>query len=177
MFPDKSDKRFCNGKTSSWKYLGVNYDENLRRSNVSERDANVIYYRYADILLMKAEALNELGRVAEAQSYVTQTAERAGLLPVAGITDQTEMRSVILDERAKEFAIEGKRWFDLLRTAKMNGFQYKKQLGDLLVNLADAKSQALLKSKVNDTMMYYLPIPYDELQRNKNLEQNPFYER
>jgi hypothetical protein len=177
LFPDRSDKRYCNGKTSLWKYLGINYDENLRRSNISERDANVIYYRYADILLMKAEALNELGRVAEAQNYVTQTAERAGMLPVAGITDQTEMRNIILDERAKEFALEGKRWFDLLRKAKMNGFQNKKELGDLLVNLADAKSQALLKSKVNDTMMYYLPVPYDELQRNKNLKQNPFYER
>ncbi|MBN2272688.1 MAG: RagB/SusD family nutrient uptake outer membrane protein [Bacteroidales bacterium] len=177
LFPDISDKRYCNGKNSTWKYLGVTYDDALRRSDVSERDANVIYYRYADILLMKAEALNELGMVAEAQSYVTKTAERAGLLPIAGITDQMQMRSIILDERAKEFAIEGKRWFDLLRNAKMNGFQNKKQLGDLLVNLADAKSQALLRSKVNDTMMYYLPVPYDELQRNKNLKQNPFYER
>jgi hypothetical protein len=155
----------------------LNYDDNLRRSNVSERDANVLYYRYADILLMKAEALNELGRVDEAQSYVTITVERAGLLPVAGITDQLEMRNIIMDERAKEFALEGKRWFDLLRKAKRNSFQYKKELGDLLVNLADARSQALLKSKVNDTMMYYLPIPYDELKRNKNLKQNPFYER
>lgn len=177
LFPDNSDKRYCNGKTSVWKYVGINYNNNLKRSNVSGRDANVIYYRYADILLMKAEALNELGRVTEAQSYVTQTIERAGLLPVTGITDKLEMRNIILDERAKEFAIEGKRWFDLLRTAKRNSFENKKQLGDLLVNLADAKSQALLKSKVNDTMMYYLPIPYDELKRNKNLKQNPFYER
>lgn len=177
LFPDISDKRFCDGKSSSWKFIGVSYDEDLKRSSVSERDANVIYYRYADIILMKAEALNELGRVAEAQSYVTQTAERAGLLPVAGITDQTLMRGIILDERAKEFAVEGKRWFDLLRAAKVNSFQNRKELGDLLVNLADAKSQALLRSKVNDTMMYYLPVPYDELKRNKNLKQNPFYER
>ncbi len=177
LFPDRSDRRYVNGKTATWKFIGLNYTDNLRRSNVSERDANVIYYRYADILLMKAEALNELGRVEEAQSWVTKTAERAGILPISGITDQMEMRNIIMDERAKEFALEGKRWFDLLRKAKRNGFQYKRELGDLLVNLADARSQALLRSKVNDTMMYYLPVPYDELKRNKNLKQNPFYER
>lgn len=177
LFPDNIDIRVGNGRKTLWKFVGVTYNGDLKRSSSSERDLNLTYYRYADILLMKAEALNELGNVSEAMNYVNKTAQRAGLQPITGITDQAEMRVIILDERAKEFIVEGKRWFDLLRTAKRNNFQYKKQLGDLLVSLADARSQAVLKSKVNDTMMYYLPVPYDELQRNKNLKQNPFYER
>jgi starch-binding outer membrane protein, SusD/RagB family len=159
------------------KYKGISYNSDLNRSNSSQRDAHIIYYRYADVLLMKAEALNELGDLIGAQNYVTKTTERAGLQPITGVVDQTAMRKVILDERAKEFILEGKRWFDLLRNAKRNNFQDKKQLGDLLISLAPLQSQAILRSKINDENMYFLPVPYDELQHNKNLKQNPFYLR
>jgi starch-binding outer membrane protein, SusD/RagB family len=175
VFPDALDLR--NSKAPDFKYKGVAYNSTLSRSGSSQRDAHIIYYRYADILLMKAEALNELGDLAGAQNYVTKTAERAGLQPITSVTDQNEMRKVILDERAKEFILEGKRWFDLLRNAKRNNFQNKNQLGKLLVNLAPLQSQAILSSKINDEMMYFLPVPYNELQHNKNLKQNPFYLR
>jgi starch-binding outer membrane protein, SusD/RagB family len=182
LFPDVSDKRVCATNTPTWKYIGLDLSGELKRSNVSQRDAHIIYYRYADILLMKAEALNELGRTDEAQTYVTQTAERAGLLSIAidntsTMSAYSQMKGFIMDERAKEFIIEGKRWFDLLRNAKRNSFQNKQELGNILIDLADANSKDILRSKVNDTMMYYLPIPYDELKRNKNLKQNPFYLR
>jgi hypothetical protein len=160
-----------------WKYEGITVYSELKRSPVNQRDLNIIYYRYADILLMKAEALNELGRVSDAHDYVTQTYERAVGQPITGTTDQTEMRGIILIERAKEFILEGKRWFDLLRAAKRNNFQNKKDLIQVILDNADARSQDVLRSKVNDTMMYYLPVPYLELKRNKNLKQNPFYER
>jgi starch-binding outer membrane protein, SusD/RagB family len=177
LFSDESDVRTCNGKSPLWKYMGLNVDDNLRRSPVSERDLNIFYYRYADVALMKAEALNELGRVSEALDYVNITYTRAVGLPITGVTDQETMRNVILDERAKEFVLEGKRWFDLLRTAKRNSFQHKEFVTQVILDNADARSKDVVKSKVNDTMMYYLPIPYEELKRNKNLKQNPFYER
>jgi hypothetical protein len=160
-----------------WKYMGITIDDTRKRSPVSERDLNIFYYRYADVVLMKAEALNELGRVSEALDYVNQTYARAVGQPITGVTDQGEMRNIILDERAKEFILEGKRWFDLLRTAKRNSFQYKAYITQVILDNADARSKDVVKSKVNDTMMYYLPVPYDELKRNKNLKQNPFYER
>jgi hypothetical protein len=177
LFTDESDIRTCNGNSPKWKYIGITVDGELTRSPVNQRDLNIIYYRYADVLLMKAEDLNELGRVSDALDYVTKTYERAVGQPITGTTDQTEMRSIILTERAKEFILEGKRWFDLLRTAKRNNFQNKKDLIQVILDNADARSQDVLRSKVNDTMMYYLPVPYNELQRNKNLTQNPFYER
>ena len=122
LFTDASDIRTCNTKTPIWKYMGITVDENLSRSPFSQRDLNFFYYRYADVVLMKAEALNELGKVSEALDYVNQTYTRAVGQPITGISDQTEMRNVILDERAKEFILEGKRWFDLLRAAKRNSF-------------------------------------------------------
>jgi hypothetical protein len=180
IFRGFTDIRTCQSKKATWKYIGKdnggvgkNFDPRLP----TERNAGMIYYRYADVLLMKAEALNELNRVEEAQSYVTITAERAGLDPITGITDQLQMRSIILEERAKEFVLEGKRWFDVPRDAKRNGFANKTDIANMIVVNADAKSRDVINSKVNDTMMYYLPIPYDEIKRNKNLKQNPFYER
>ncbi|MBN1416926.1 MAG: RagB/SusD family nutrient uptake outer membrane protein [Bacteroidales bacterium] len=177
LFSDVSDIRTCKTKSPFWKYMGVTVDDDLRRFPVSERDLNILYYRYADVMLMKAEALNEMSRVSEALDYVNQTYTRAVGQPITGISDQIEMRKVIMDERAKEFIIEGKRWFDLLRNAKRNRFQNKEIITQVILDNADARSKDVLKSKVNDTMMYYLPIPYDELKRNKNLKQNPFYER
>ena len=87
------------------------------------------------------------------------------------------MRNAILDERAKEFSIEGKRWFDIVRAGKRNHFENKGIIADVILLQASELSLDVLRSKVNDTMMYYLPVPYSELTRNKKLKQNPFYER
>lgn len=73
--------------------------------------------RYADVVLMYAEALNEQGRSAEALPYVNKTRLRAGLgaLTAADVSTQSQVRREILDERQREFAYEGLRWFDLVR--------------------------------------------------------------
>jgi hypothetical protein len=55
------DIRRCGSRGPIWKYRGADIEGILARS-LSERDANIIYYRYADILLMKAEALTEIGK-------------------------------------------------------------------------------------------------------------------
>lgn len=73
--------------------------------------------RYADVLLMAAEAANELGGVANqtlATNLVNQIRKRAGLDEVA-FTTQAALRSVIQNERRLEFAMEGERFFDLVR--------------------------------------------------------------
>jgi starch-binding outer membrane protein, SusD/RagB family len=158
-----------------WKYTGVDFEGFLSRSPNS-RDANMIYYRYADILLMKAEALTELGSLTEANALIRQTLERAGLSHIE-ITDQDELRKAVLDERAREFIVEGKRWFDLLRAAKRNQFRNKQIIINMIISGADVKQQAILKTKVYDTMSYYLPIPENDIIYNQNLVQNPFYDR
>ncbi len=121
--------------------------------------------RYADILLMHAEALNELGRTTEAYPFIQQVRTRASLPDLAvvkpGLT-QTQMRDQLAHERALEFSIEGQRIHDIIRW----GWLYNP------VKLAE------LKSHDNDFDSWtngneYLPIPQTELDLNKNLLPNP----
>ncbi|MNL34574.1 SusD family protein [compost metagenome] len=91
-----------------------------------DSDNNWIVLRYADVLLMYAEALNEIGYVADgpAFGYLNQIRGRAGLgnktsnNPVAAlrVPDQATFRLAIEQERRVELAFEGHRWFDLVRT-------------------------------------------------------------
>jgi starch-binding outer membrane protein, SusD/RagB family len=79
--------------------------------------------RYADVLLMAAEALNENGKTADALIYLNQVRKRAregnpSILPDISITDKTLLREKILLERRHELAMEGARFWDLVRTGK-----------------------------------------------------------
>jgi starch-binding outer membrane protein, SusD/RagB family len=169
----KDDLRNCELKGPLWKYAG--FDITVGR-NGSQRDANFIYYRYADVLLMRAEANTELNRLSDANADLRLVVERAGLTHI-DIIVQEDMRKAILDERGREFMVEGKRWFDLLRAAKRNHFENKQIIIDLILAGADIKQQAILKTRVFDTLSYYLPIPEHELLYNQNLKQNPYYDR
>lgn len=72
-------------------------------------------YRYSEVLLFLAEALNEQGKGGEAKPYLDQVRVRAGLLP----TTATDLRQAIWQERRVELAFENKRWFDLVRTGRV----------------------------------------------------------
>lgn len=111
------------GKTTQHNYV-VKYS-GTPAANL-DSDNNWIVLRYADVLLMYAEALNELGFVADgpAFEYLNQIRTRAGLPvksftnenPALQITTQTDFRLAIEQERRVELAFEGHRWFDLVRT-------------------------------------------------------------
>ncbi|MGV3585598.1 MAG: RagB/SusD family nutrient uptake outer membrane protein [Adhaeribacter sp.] len=70
-------------------------------------------YRYAEVLLFLAEALNEQGKAGEAATYLNQVRKRAGLGEATG-----DLREAIYKERRVELAFENKRWFDLVRTGR-----------------------------------------------------------
>jgi hypothetical protein len=86
-------------------------------SIVTDGKANWRVFRYADILLMLAEAMNENGKTPEALGYLNQVRNRARLTGYSGLT-QAEARDKIYLERRFEFYLEGHRWFDLLRTGR-----------------------------------------------------------
>ena len=121
--------------------------------------------RYADILLMYAEVLNETGRTAEAYAYIQQVRTRANLPDLASVKPgmtQSEMRDQLAHERALEFAIEGQRINDIIRW----GWLYDPaKLAELKVHDADFNTW----TPGNE----YLPIPQQELDVNKNLLPNP----
>lgn len=82
-------------------------------------NVNFIVLRYADVLLMIAECLNETGNTGEALTYLNRVHahSRTGLLPVAA-AGQAQLRDLIMKERQIELAFENHRWYDLLRTGK-----------------------------------------------------------
>jgi len=158
------------------KYQFQDLKTRLKRTS-NQRDANIIYYRYADILLMKADALAELGLFNESNFYINEILQRATLPPMNIEPNIVAFRSIILEERSKEFILEGKRWFDVLRYAKRNNFQNKNYIIQMILAGADVKQRPILRSKILDPMSYYLPIPQNELDYNPKLVQNPFYDR
>ncbi|MDH6342586.1 tetratricopeptide (TPR) repeat protein [Parabacteroides sp. PFB2-12] len=74
-------------------------------------------YRYAEVLLFMAEALNEQNKTAEALEYLNKVRQRAGLADYTS-GSQGEVREAILKERRVELAFENKRWLDLVRANK-----------------------------------------------------------
>jgi starch-binding outer membrane protein, SusD/RagB family len=80
---------------------------------------NVIITRYAEVLLNLAEAYNESGQGTKALIPLNSVRQRAGLDAVT-TTDKTQLKDIILKERALEFAWEGHRFFDLKRAGKLS---------------------------------------------------------
>ncbi|MEZ4900990.1 MAG: RagB/SusD family nutrient uptake outer membrane protein [Spirosomataceae bacterium] len=86
--------------------------------NVSgDSEDNFPVLRYADVLLMYAEALNETNKPAEALPFLNRVRKRAGLADKSSLS-QSEMRLALEQERRMELAFEGHRWFDLVRTGR-----------------------------------------------------------
>lgn len=159
-----------------WKYIGES--ANVERSDVAPYP-NWVVYRYADVLLMKAEALAQLNRGQEALDIVKMIRDRARALPATEVgvepDDINGITDYILAERAREFAFEGKRWFDVLRNSRRNNYERMDILLNMVMRSAPADRQQSIVNKYRDKMSHYLPIYLFELQTNKNLEQNPFY--
>ncbi|WDF69326.1 RagB/SusD family nutrient uptake outer membrane protein [Sphingobacterium oryzagri] len=127
-----------------------------------------IVIRFADILLLWAEALNELpGRTSEAIAKVNEVRARAGVATLAVSSDQVATRQRIRDERRRELICEGVIFFDEMRwkTWKETSFYTRNGIKEVFGRL-DAPY-----SWVGDHL-YTWPIPRTEIQRNPNLQQN-----
>jgi len=126
---------------------------------INRNPANFVVYRYADVLLMEAEALNEQGMTTEAEVPLNIVRKRAGLPAIMNKT-QNEMKEIIIHERRMELAFEGHRWFDLIRIDKGDyALNFLKSIGKVNVN--------------NDRLL--LPIPQQEMDANTNMTQNKGY--
>jgi hypothetical protein len=162
---------------SIYKFVALNANT-LRTTDISY--AHWIVYRYADVLLMRAEAAaNMPGKGQEALDLINQIRTRANALPATiqtpSITDVQGLTTYILAERAREFAFEGKRWYDLLRVAKRNNFARLDVLTAAAIESVPALYQQSAISKLKDPNSLYFPIPQADIQNDPNLIQNPFY--
>ncbi|MCH7400713.1 RagB/SusD family nutrient uptake outer membrane protein [Belliella kenyensis] len=151
-----------NGNTVNHNYV-VKYS-GMPVANL-DSDNNWIVLRYADVLLMYAEALNEQGYVADgpAFEYLNQIRTRAGLPsktsnnadPNLSVPNQAAFRLAIEQERRVELAFEGHRWFDLIRTDR---------------------ALALMADKGMQAHMSIFPIPQSQIDINPTrISQNPNY--
>lgn len=129
----------------------------------SGSDQNYIFFRLADVLLLKAEALNELGDLAGAKTLVNQIRTRVKL-PNTTANSQAEMRLAIEKERRLELAFEGHRWYDLKRTNRAI---------DVMNNAKDENNVSLGYTLNTNRLLW--PIPQAELDKNQKLKQNPGY--
>ena len=167
-------------KTSGEIFKYTSLGPNTRRT-ATESFANWIVYRLADVMLMKAEALSQLNRGAEALEIVETIRERGGAamstVENPGPTDGDAILRYILNERAREFAFEGKRWFDLLRVAKMNNYSNLDLLITVAIENAPVTNLNSIINQLRDTRSHYLPIFNTELNSNPNLVQNEYYLR
>lgn len=97
------------------KSYSTKYITPVASNNDSRANWKVI--RYADVLLMYAEALNETGKTPEALIFLNMIRNRGGVPLFAGLT-QSDTRDRIYQERRFELSLEGHRWFDLVRTGR-----------------------------------------------------------
>lgn len=143
-----------------WKYLGRGVSDEIS----TPAKQNIILTRLADIMLLRAEALNKIGGAAnktEALSLLNAIRTRAGLPSFATEADAIAMygdlESAILQERSVELCFEGHRWFDLVRTGKA------------------ISTMGPINGLSNEANIVW-PIHQNSLNKNPNLEQNPFYQ-
>jgi starch-binding outer membrane protein, SusD/RagB family len=172
---DVSIRRYSDDDYIIWKYVGTAPDGNTSRTGTLLRSANWIVYRLADVYLMKAEALSQLGRFNEAQQYINIIRDRADVGPLALPNSATAFEDAILEERALELAFEGKRWFDLLRMGRRNNFARKEKLIEIIVRNVPSTQKRILAVKLTNPLGWYMPIFDRELERNSQLVQNPYY--
>ncbi|MFP9114413.1 RagB/SusD family nutrient uptake outer membrane protein [Flavobacterium sp. RHBU_3] len=126
--------------------------------------------RYADILLMYAEALNELGQTSEAYQYVDMVRARANMAPLA--TAHPEIGNShdlflarLKKERVLELCGESVRWLDLKRWGDL---ETQAKVDEIATRDADFNNFVVGKS-------IRMPLPLSEVQNNPNLTQNTGY--
>lgn len=129
-------------------------------------DYNYMVTRYADALLMYAEALMQLGQKDLAVPYVNQVRARVNMPDITAIELDIDR---ILHERRMELAFEGHRYFDLVRTGK--AIEYISR--DLMSN-NDYESR-VFRSELIPEYQLILPIPVTEIEKDRTLTQNSGY--
>ncbi|WP_290792126.1 RagB/SusD family nutrient uptake outer membrane protein [Flavihumibacter sp. UBA7668] len=118
----------------------------------SDRTDPAFLIRIAEVVLNRAEARANQDKLEAALADLNKIRIRAGVQPIEGETDKTNLLLAIENERRLEFALENHRWYDLVRTNR---------------------AQAVLG--ITDSNKLLLPIPFRELLVDAQLQQNPGY--
>lgn len=169
-----------NGVKHLWKYYGNDVPD-VEGGVRLHQDANFILYRVAEIILMKAQAEVMTGHVSEAIDLVNMIRKRAGLTEISDeekltYNEETTLTE-ILDQKEMEFLGEGKRWYDLLWLSRISNQKYKNMAINLICEGNQTTKQEWIRSTLIDNYAWYLPLPKNDIEHNKYLDQNPYYNK
>lgn len=153
-------KEFNRGSKGNRPWFGPKFWD--LTANRTASDKNFYFLRYADVIMIIAEAANELGNNGQAITHLNMIKNRAGLPQVSGL-NQGQLRDLIMEERAREFVGEFQRKWDLSRWGKLT-----QAMKNIEVDNADGAKNV----KAHHILF---PIPYDEIVKNGNLTQNTGY--
>ena len=162
-----TSKNFPNDmKSRVWYHKYLDDYFRINEFEVFNSPINFRLIRFADVLLMYAEALNGLNRTADAYEYVDRVRERAGLAKLSvtmpGLGQAAFLRQ-LEHERIMELTGESLRWNDL---ARWGYFDDQTKLNELKARDPEFNNFVLGRNK-------YMPIPQSEIDINPNLVQNP----
>ncbi|MGC1244014.1 MAG: RagB/SusD family nutrient uptake outer membrane protein [Chryseosolibacter sp.] len=133
------------------------------------------YFRYGEVLLNMAEACLGLGLEDEAKTYINMVRQRAGMPDITSTGDQ--LTADYQNERRIELVFEQHRYFDIRRW--MIGPDVMVNANGIVIEDPLSGPVEYTRNKIQDRgwndKMYWLPITLDEINRNKNLVQNPLY--
>jgi len=163
---------FNPGNPHVFKYFDTVANGSLGKVGTKNSDLNIPQIRYADVLLLFAEAQNEVNGAPDANAYAAfkRIRDRAQLTtPAMGTYSQQTFREAVWRERWHELSYESLTWFDMVRLRKVynegtNGF-------DNFVGHINKNSGQALQAK-----HLLFPLPTPEMKNNQNLKpQNPGY--
>ena len=147
-----------------WSQTGISLakyivgDPPVSTEGAIDAERNMPVIRYAEVLLIYAEAMNELNKTAQAEPYLNMVRERAGLTELSGLS-KDNFRNAIMQERRVEFFGEGHRFFDLRRWGKLEEYVHDKAG----------------KSNYAEPKNLYFPLPQSDRDLNPGLKQNEGY--
>jgi hypothetical protein len=162
--------------------------DDMNHGQNNKQEGSWIFFRYTEVLLNYAEASIELGDDADARQELNKIRTRAGMPSFDASVTGDELMAEYRNERRIEMAFEEQRYFDVRRW--MIASEVMNEDAQRIYITADGESQADRSTYSNysyevrtvgpgnrswDDKMYFQPIPFEEVNRNDNLDQNPNY--
>lgn len=161
--------------------LSTPYSTPLQYRGSDSRDANFIFYRYKEILLIEAEAWGMKGAYDNAVACINKIRIATHLPQVENTSDYGDGETFfqnLLDERMAEVGYEGKHWFTQVRMARNSGFE------NLVIEriaqaaqyiLTNVKMQTM-RARLQEPESWFLPYYKTEVEKNPLLNQKIYYE-
>jgi len=158
------------------KFLSSNATYNINSATSVRRPW--VLFRYADILLAYAEALNEAeGPISEVYNAVDAIRLRAGMPKLPASLSKEQMRARIKNERRVELCFEEQRFFDVRRWKEGETYFNAPVRGMRITKTGSTFTYApfVIENRVFSAKNYLFPIPQDEINKTGNLDQNSDY--